>query len=158
MIHRLANILIVLTCGLLFGSIIGHLVPWFDVESPMLIQGDPFFQPGDKVPVKIHRRSLLNLRGHLWRELVRVEWVSGMKEEYIISRMSTEIDIEKGHKNLVIYFQLPTMHECPQMKSNTYIFRGSVAYKPFGLWRKLERFNTEEFHIESERNIHGNTD
>jgi hypothetical protein len=115
------------------------------------------FAPGDKVPVKVHRRALINLRGHLWRELVRIEHEEGQVVEYLIARMSTEIDIEKGHKTLVIYFSLPKLDQAPHLKPNTYIFRGSIAYRPFGFWEKVWHFETEVFEIQlKDRHDHSN--
>lgn len=135
----------VFTIGILLFAFIGATltIPWYTIKSPVDITHKTYF-PGDSVELTMDRISLLNLGGRGTRELIRIDDL----EEYEILTVSSDTDIERGMKRKILYFKLPTVQECPQLKHNSYVWQGHVKYKPFGVFTRTEHFVSEVFHIE----------
>lgn len=148
MANKLLTILVIISLCFVIIISITYLVPWYKQKLPLEIIGNTF-KPGDHVPIKVERKSLINLNARIVRELIRLDKHNNI--EFEVSKEFQNVDFGIGKKTVVIYYKLPTLLTCPQLKSNTYIYRGNITYKPLGLIERRFHFETEEFQI----NIHG---
>jgi hypothetical protein len=142
---------VVLSLGIFFiiTSTIANFIPWYSQVEPMTVYNkeEPFVG-GEHMQIVITRRALIGIEGRVTRELVRLH-ANGEEEE--VSKIDKLISIDRGKKTLSVYYQLPSTEECPQMKPNTYFWRGSMVYKPFGWLEKTYFFRTEKFQIEAKK-------
>ena len=148
-INKLLTILVSLTLILVLLNTIGHLIPWYRQKEPMkVIQNghsrEPF-KPGAPIAIKVERVALIGFEGRVTRELVKVHPDGAEEEVYKIDKL---ISIDRGEKSIVVYYRIPTIKECPQVSGNTYLWRGSMVYKPLGFLEKTYFFRTEEFQLE----------
>ena len=128
-------------------GIIGNLIPWYTQENPYKVEKKTYV-PGDTMQIEISRQALINLTGRVVRELVRLH--DDVEEE--VYKVSYDIEMDRGKKSIEVFYKIPTLKDCPQLGSNTFIWRGSIVYKPFGLPERSVHFVTEEFHIKAEKN------
>jgi len=120
-------------------------VPWYRyIQEPTIINTETYYSPGDELDVKFTRISLINTQARSVRELVRVDMDGN---EWEVSRVTTWLDIDRGARVITTNWHIPHVEECPNMKPNTYLWRGSITYKPFGMLEKTVKFTTNTFHI-----------
>ena len=92
-----------------------------------------------------NRTALIGFEGRVTRELVKIHKDGSEEEVYKLDKL---ISINRGKKNIVVYYKLPTIKICPQISGNTYVWRGAMVYKPFGFLEKTYFFRTEKFQLE----------
>jgi len=147
-IDRVLAIFVGLALFFVVSSIVANLIPWYRQVEPMAVhEKETPFSPGDPMRIDITRTALVGIEGRVTRELVRLHNDGGEEEIYKLDKL---VSIDKGTKNISVYYRLPTMHQCPQMGANTYIWRGSMVYKPFGMIEKTYFFRTEQFQIDTD--------
>jgi len=123
--------------------LVDNLVPWYTQEIPYKIDSGTYL-PGDSVEVSFNRKALVDLKGEVVRELVRID----MDSEVEVERRHYKIEMDKGEKNITTYYTIPTIEAAPYLEGNSYVFKGILTYRPFGLFEKSLHFTTEKFHIE----------
>ena len=129
-------------------GLVGQKVPWYTMDQPLKVDGKIFY-PGDKVRVNIHRRTLIGFEARITRELVRVH--EGKEEEVSSLSYYKEIDPSPQKRNIVVFYEIPSISMCPQMKPNTYFFRGVMTFKPMWNIEKTYHYRTENFQIRLKR-------
>jgi len=144
--NRILSIMIALAVLLVVSSTVANMIPWYRQNEPMKIGNKELqpFKPGEHMRIDIERTALIGIEGRVTRELVRVHRNGDEEEVYKLNKL---ISIERGTKRISVYYKLPSIRECPQMKPNTYVWRGSMVYKPFGYLEKTYQFSTEKFQI-----------
>jgi hypothetical protein len=141
------TIMIAVAIFLVISSIIVNSIPWYKQVEPMSVHDkDREFKPGEPMRIDIQRTALVGFEGRVTRELVHVHADGAEEEIYKIDKL---ISIDRGTKKISVYYKLPTLKICPQMSSNTYLWRGSMVYKPFGYLEKIYFFRTERFQIDT---------
>jgi hypothetical protein len=138
-----------LSLGIFFiiTSTVANLIPWYRQVEPMVVYAkEKPFVAGEHMRIIVTRTALIGIEGRVTRELVRLH-ANGEEEE--VSKIDKLISIDRGTKILSVYYKLPSIEECPQMKPNTYFWRGSMVYKPFGWLEKTYFFRTEKFRIKA---------
>jgi hypothetical protein len=145
-IDKILTIMIGVAIFLVCSSIIVNLIPWYRQVEPMSVHDkDRVFRPGEPMKIDIQRTALVGFEGRVTRELVHVHTNGSEEEVYKIDKL---ISIDRGTKKISVYYTLPTLKLCPQMLSNTYMWRGSMVYKPFGYLEKTYFFSTEKFQLD----------
>jgi len=121
------------------------LIPWYEREDPMrLVNKEKIYKPGDAVKLEFSRKSLINMQARISRELVRIHEDS--TEEVWTVNLNTSVN--KGKDLIKLQYFIPSLDQCPVMRSNTYKWRGTIVYRPLGLIEKTVSFETEPFQIE----------
>ena len=144
-INRVLTIMVALALFMVVSSTVANLIPWYRQAEPMIvIKINEPFKPGDPMPIKIERNALIGFEGRVTRELVKIHADGSEEEVYKLDKL---ISINRGKKNIVVYYRVPTLPECPQISGNTYVWRGSLVYKPFGFLEKTYFFRTEKFQL-----------
>lgn len=144
-INKILTIMVSLTLFLVLSSTIANLIPWYRQVEPMKVMGDKSFKPGQPMPIRISRKALIGFEGRVTRELVKVHSDGSEEEVYKIDKL---VSIDRGSKTITVYYRIPTIRECPQVSGNTYMWRGSMVYKPLGFLEKTYFFRTEQFQLE----------
>lgn len=119
-------------------------VPWYRFVSPTTVSTATYYSPGDVTQVLFERTSMINMQARMVRELIRLDTQGN---EYEVSSVSSWLNVDVGHKNIISNWYIPTTTVCPTMKPNTYRWRGSVTYRPFGLLEKSVPFETNTFQV-----------
>lgn len=122
------------------------IVPWYQMRSIEIIypEGEKAYSPGDIMIIVITREALIPFEAHLTRELIKVneswdEMIWWTHEIY---------GVEKGLRKSTMYLQIPTLAMAPAMTGNSYIWKGTMVYKPFGGPERTLSFKSKKFHIE----------
>jgi hypothetical protein len=148
--NKLAGVLLGLTGLLFIWMVIIFSVPWYSMKLPLPVT-QKIYYPGDKVELHIDRSSLINLEGRVTRALFRIDKI----EEIEILKVATYYNtLAKGIKSITLYYPLPTKEECPHLRGNSYIWRGTLSYKPFGMFTRELHWESEQFHIEVASEAH----
>ena len=152
-INKILTIMVALALFLVVSSTVANLIPWYRQVEPMIvIKINEPFKPGDPMPISIERNALIGFEGRVTRELVKIHPDGSEEEVYKLDKL---ISINRGKKNIVVYYRVPTLPECPQISGNTYLWRGSMVYKPFGFLEKTYFFRTEKFQLEVKKGVKG---
>jgi len=124
-------------------SMAASIIPWYTQEEPLkIMQG--VHNPGQKVPITIIRESLLGMEAKNVIELVHLH--DGKERE--IYKYTKDIYLQKGKGIIEVFYDIPPLEQCPQLKTNTYMFRGIITYNPFGYLNRSFEWATEKFRIE----------
>ena len=141
--NKAATILIILMFLMLGWSISIYTITWYGLRIPIPVTQKTYY-PGDEVELHLDRYALINLEGQITRSLFRIDGV----EEYEVLKVATyKNTIARGIKSITTYYKLPTLEICPHLKGNSYIWRGTLSYKPFGIFQRELHFETEKFNI-----------
>ena len=117
------------------------IVPWYSMKSIEIIGKD--FRPGDIMRVKITRNVLITVEVHLVRELIK----TNPQSDEMVYQINEYYGIRPGLRTSIMFLPIPTLKQCPHLSGNSYIWRGTMVYRPFGLLQKTVTFETEKFHI-----------
>ena len=143
-IHRfMAGVLGIVFMGLITCSVV-QVVPWYRFTNEPEIITEKYYSPNEFMNIKFNRIALIDVQARLVRELVRVD-IDG--NEYDIAKISERLDIDKGVRHIIAQWHLPDTSEAPNLIPNTYFWRGSITYKPFGMLEKTVKFTTNTFQI-----------
>ena len=127
---RFITIITAVVCSFFILITMANVIPWYTQDEPMIIlKNDLSFSPGQPQLLDVHRTALVGFEGRVTRELVKIHSDGAEEEVYKLDKL---ISIDRGTKNTRIYYTLPTMKDCPQLTGNTYKWRGSMVFKPFG--------------------------
>lgn len=121
-----------LIVGMLF-AIIGTILPnfyfqyldtteYFKINSVSI--NKYAFTAGETVEVTLDRTAKTNFNGFVVRELTLVNIVNNktiLAEAY---RESLNVTVDKGTKNILLYFTLPE-----ELEHGTYFWRGTISYQ-----------------------------
>ena len=145
-VTRFITIITAVVCSFFLLITAANVIPWYTQDEPMqIMKNDEPFAPGQPQLVDVHRTALVGFEGRVTRELVKIHSDGAEEEVYKLDKL---VSIDRGTKNVQIYYTLPTILECPQITGNTYKWRGSMVYKPFGLLEKTYFFTTDTFQLE----------
>ena len=142
--NKAATVLIILTFLMLGWTISIYTITWYDLRIPIPVT-QKTYHPGDEVELHLDRYALINLEGQVTRSLFRIDGA----EEYEVLKVATyKNTIARGIKSITTYYKLPTLDICPHLKGNSYIWRGTLSYRPFGIFKRELHWESEEFHLE----------
>ena len=142
---KILTIMVALSMFFVFGHTIIEIIPWYSQENPMRIRlKSKVYKPGEFMGIQFKRRALVGFQARVTRELVRIH--SNIEEE--VFKITLDVSIDRGSKEVGVTYKLPTLELCPNISGNTYFWRGSMKYKPFGLVEKTYFFRTEPFQLE----------
>lgn len=142
LMNKISGVLLGLTMLFLIFGIGVYNIPWYTAANPVQIIHKNY-KPGDNVAIEINRSALVNIQGAEVRELIRLEGA----DEIEVFKVYQNLEIEKGVKKKIVYWALPTIKTCPHLKGNTYLWRGHIKYKVFGIFERAHHFYSTKFHI-----------
>ena len=115
------------------------IVPWYSMKSIEIFQPeDGEFRPGDTMKVKITRNVLITVEVHLVRELIK----TNPQSDEMVYQINEYYGIRPGLRTSIMFLPIPTLKQCPHLSGNSYIWRGTMVYRPFGLLQKTMTFET----------------
>jgi hypothetical protein len=121
------------------------VIPWYQMQSIEIVQSkDKKFTPGEIMPVMIVRRALMAFEVHVVRELIKL----GPYSDEMVWQVHEFYGVEPGLRKSKLFLKIPTLAMAPGMSGNSYIWKGTMMYSPFGGPEKTMVFKTEKFHIE----------
>ena len=135
-----ATVMVVIIILFTFNTIM-NIVPWYSMKSIEVIGKD--FRPGDTMRVKITRNVLIAFEAHLVRELIK----TNPHSDEMVYQIHEYYGLTPGLRTSIMFLRIPTLKQSPQLSGNSYIWRGTMVYRPFGLLQKTVTFETEKFHI-----------
>ena len=141
----LAGVLIIIALFIATETLIS-VIPWYEMRSVEISypDGQKAFKPGEIMDVIIVRKALIETDINLIRELIKINEFS----DEMIYRVHEHYGAQRGLRTSIMHLQVPTLKMAPSLAGNSYIWRGTLTYRPLGMLEKTMTFQTEKFHIE----------
>ena len=153
---KLSQTVIVVMLVLIAGVTFLYIFPWYSYGNNGVFKTtkEEYF-PGEDVRIVIERNSYIDVAAVATRELVRVDKVTGIYHE--VCKVTFGVSIDKGRKTVESQYKLPfecrdkcawnDKMYCVSYDYNTYVWSGSLVYRPFGLVERTLRWTTTPFKI-----------